>query len=121
MEKSLVVSLILLSTLLALCIMSKTVSSNSRLGVHSERAIRNTCLRIYKDARVLRSTSHQDTLASMALSHNAEALSCARSAQALAHEYGIEEAQGLKDLIADLRDEQELSVRDLAFEMGDVD
>ena len=119
MERPLVISLILLACLLVLCILSKTVSGNSRLGNHSETTVKTTCMRLYREATVLRATSHQDELPAQALAHNAEALACVRASQALAQEYGMGQPDGMQDLAADLRDEQEASVTALASEMGD--
>ncbi len=119
MERPLVISLALLIGLLVLCILSKTVSGNSRLGNHSEATVKASCMRLYREATLLRATSHQDETPAVALAHNAEALACVRSAQALTQEYGMEPPEGLKDLGADLRDEQEASINALAVEMGD--
>ena len=117
MDRSLLICLAILGALLALCVLSRTVSSESKLGAYSGATVRRTRDRLYREAAQLRATSLQDEMPAMALGHNAEALALVRCATTLSAEYGLGAAQGAQDLEADLREEQEASLQALAAEM----
>lgn len=117
MDRALVICLVILAVLLVLSILSRTVSSESKLGAYSGATVRRTCAKLYREAAQLRATSLQDELPAMALSHNAEALARVRCASALSTEYGLGPVDGAQDLEADLREEQDASVQALAAEM----
>jgi hypothetical protein len=117
MDRSLLVCLVILAALLALSVMSRTVSSESKLGAYSGATVRRTCARLCREAAQLRATSLQDELPAMALGHNAEALARVRCASALSTEYGLGSVEGAQDLEADLREEQDASVQALAAEI----
>lgn len=120
-HSSFAICLIILAALLVLCILSRTVSSESKLGAYSGATVRRTCDRFYREAVRLRAISLQDELPSMALLHNAEALARVRCASALSTEYGLSPVEGAQDLEADLRDEQDASVQALADEFSGGD
>lgn len=103
-----------------LCVLSRTVSSESKLGAYSGATVKRTCERLCLEAAQLRATSLQDELPAMALGHNAEALARVRCARSLAAEYGLPVLNGAQDLEADLREEQDASIQYLTADMEKI-
>lgn len=101
-----------------LCIMSRTVARDSKLGSYSSDAIRRTCLKLLRECAEARAASLQDELPSMALTHNSEALAKVRCAMALATEYALSPPlRGAQEMEADLREEREASLHSFALEI----
>lgn len=109
-----------MGVLAVLCVLSRTVSSESKLGSYSAATVKRTCERLCREAAQLRATSLQDELPAMALGHNAEALAKVRCASALCSEYGLAPIYEAQDLEADLREEQDASIQALAVEIDNA-
>jgi len=120
MDRSLLVCLGILAVLAVLCVLSKTVSSESKLGSYSGATVKKTCERLFREATHLRAASLQDEAPAFAMGHSAEALAKARCAVALLHEYGLQPPNNLKELEADLREEQEASLQLMSVDLEEA-
>lgn len=120
MDRSILICCIIFGVVVLLSILSRTVSTESKLGSYSAATVKRTCERLYREATQLRATSLQDELPAMALSHNAEALAKVRCIAILSSEYGLALTYGSQDLEADLREEQDASIQALAAEIDKI-
>lgn len=118
MDRSLIVCACIIAGIFVLSVLSRTVSSESRLGTYSTATVRRTAERMRREALHLRAASLQDELPAIALGHNAEALAKARCAIVLLQEHGVAVQEEMLDLHADLKEEQEASVQLVAAEIG---
>lgn len=98
---------------LALCLFSRSVSNETGLGNFADSTVASTCDKILRESEFTRTVSKQDELPVVALLHNSEALSLAKSARKLAMEYNLQISTNLLDTIQDLQDEQDVILHNI--------
>jgi hypothetical protein len=107
-------SLAVVTSVLLLCLVSRSVSNESSLGSFADSTVASTCTKILRESEFCRSVSRQDETPVVALIHNGEALSLAKSARKLAMDYNLPISTDLLDAIQDLQDEQDVILQNIA-------
>ena len=102
----------LILVLIVVSFASKSVNNESLLGKFAHESVQTTCSKLTRDSVFSRSLSHQDENSLIALLHNTEALSLAKSAKHISDSYQIP-GNDLLDLIDELQRENDILLQTL--------